>query len=231
MTLKNETKEKDEKITALERSISWLHKGKNSTIKLIFFLLVLLIAFLLFYLKKRNTFKQQTWQLQQDYKILSNELIDITSRMQELSIKKATAKDSKDNKEKSHSKYKNSSLSTKERTRLKESILDLMKKKEPYLDIDLKQKDLAQLLSISTHHLSEVLNLSFGHNFYNFINIYRVNKAKQLLKTTKSKDMKIITVAYDSGFNNKTSFNRIFKGHVGLTPSQYREKCIPANNC
>uniref|UniRef100_UPI0025C5409B helix-turn-helix domain-containing protein n=1 Tax=Lacinutrix sp. TaxID=1937692 RepID=UPI0025C5409B len=60
-------------------------------------------------------------------------------------------------------------------------------------------------------------------NFYSFINSYRVLEVQNRIKNLKYKDSKIMAIAFDSGFNSKTSFNRAFKNHTGITPSEYRQ--------
>ena len=60
-----------------------------------------------------------------------------------------------------------------------------------------------------------------GKNFYYLINEYRVGEVKKRLKNPKYKNLTILAIAYDSGFNSKSAFNTIFKDMTGLTPSQY----------
>jgi len=61
-------------------------------------------------------------------------------------------------------------------------------------------------------------------NYFDFINSYRVKEAMNLLQTAQEIDSKIIAIAFDSGFNNRTSFHLAFKKVTGLTPKEYREK-------
>jgi len=69
----------------------------------------------------------------------------------------------------------------------------------------------------------EVLNISFGKNFYRFINLYRVEEAKKILENDRE-NLTMLAVAFDCGFNSKTSFNRVFKEIVGSTPTQFKGK-------
>ncbi|RAV28416.1 AraC family transcriptional regulator [Sinomicrobium soli] len=120
--------------------------------------------------------------------------------------------------------YKNSSLTPGDRRKLMERITEFMETDKPYLDLDLDHALLASKLGISNNHLSEVLNRCFKQNFYNFINLYRVNEACNLMQSEDHKDAKLISIAYDSGFKSKSSFNRVFKLHTGYTPSAYRKR-------
>lgn len=97
-----------------------------------------------------------------------------------------------------------------------------METRKPYLDSELNLIRLAEMLSVSTHHLSYVINTGFEKNFFQYVNEFRVEQAKKLLKETNSK-LSILGIAYESGFNSKTSFNTTFKKLTGQTPSEFRK--------
>jgi len=110
----------------------------------------------------------------------------------------------------------------------KEDVADLVNKigkymviEKPYLNRELSIYDLSDQLKISRHILSEVINEHMGKNFYSLVNEYRVNEVKERLKSDNSKHLTILAIAYDSGFNSKSSFNTIFKEKTGQTPSEY----------
>jgi YesN/AraC family two-component response regulator len=65
-------------------------------------------------------------------------------------------------------------------------------------------------------------------SFTDFINSYRVEAAKCALLSQENR--KIIHVAYDTGFNNKVSFNNAFKKFTGLSPSQFRDRQLKATS-
>lgn len=119
-------------------------------------------------------------------------------------------------------KYQNSSLKAEEAQRVKDKLLELMLHKKPYLDNQLKIQHLASVLQISTHHLSQVMNELLGYKFSDFINLYRIEEAKKLL-ADPAYDAKIISIAFDVGFNNKATFNSVFKKITGMSPSEYRQ--------
>ncbi len=121
-------------------------------------------------------------------------------------------------------KYQNSSLTPSASRSLLDRVLEYVKQKKPYLDNELRLSGLADQLDVSIHHLSQVVNEQLGKSFSDFINEYRVEEAKRLLANPKYKDRYVIAIAYESGFNNKTSFNKAFKAHTGMSPSQYRKK-------
>jgi len=79
----------------------------------------------------------------------------------------------------------------------------------------------ATALQISTNHLSQVINENLDKNFFDFVNGYRVEMVKQKMKDPSNKNYTLLSLAYDCGFNSKSSFNAIFKKYTGSTPSQY----------
>ena len=83
-------------------------------------------------------------------------------------------------------------------------------------------QDLAGDLGLSVHYLSEVLNSRLKQNFSDLINSYRIKEAIKMLKDPNYENEKIINIAYDSGFNNKASFNNAFKKYTGMTPGKYK---------
>ncbi len=107
--------------------------------------------------------------------------------------------------------------------KLKFQLSDMMSNKEPFLNPDLKLEGLAQSMMITPHQLSYVINKGFNENFFQFINRYRVDKVKELLLTEKFEELSIMGIAYESGFNSKTSFNTTFKKFMNQTPSQFRK--------
>ena len=117
-------------------------------------------------------------------------------------------------------KYVKSGLKDDEAEKYYLLLLGLIEKEELYLNGKLSLKDVADRLNISNNYLSQIINQKTGKNFFRFINEYRVEKAKQLL-ADKAGKYTILSIAYDCGFNSKSSFNTIFKEHTGKTPSEF----------
>ncbi len=126
-------------------------------------------------------------------------------------------------------KYRRSGLKQKDVARYVRMVEEHMVKSKPFLDRELSIFDLSDQLGIPRHFLSEVINEHMGKNFYNLINDYRVEEVKSRLEDPKFKNLTILAIAYDSGFNAKSSFNTIFKEKTGMTPSEYM-KTINARN-
>lgn len=112
-------------------------------------------------------------------------------------------------------------ISDEEVNKIKNQLEEIMTQQKPYLDSELNLIRLSELLSISTHHLSYVINTGFKKNFFQYVNEYRIDYAKKLLKDSRSK-LSILGIAYESGFNSKTSFNTTFKKLTDQTPSEYK---------
>ncbi len=100
-------------------------------------------------------------------------------------------------------------------------LLDLIDTEKPYLNPELSLQELADKIEVKRHHLSNVINQKHNKNFYEFINQYRIEEVKALMVDPKNRNYKLISLAYDAGFNSKASFNRIFKQMTNMTPSQF----------
>ncbi|MGR5143070.1 helix-turn-helix domain-containing protein [Photobacterium sp. DNB23_23_1] len=105
-----------------------------------------------------------------------------------------------------------------------EILEDYVKAKKPYLDSELTLGSLAEMLNIPKHHLTETLNRKLEKNFYSYINEYRLEDLKNLLLDHQNASQSILTLAYQAGFNSKTTFNNFFKKSTRMTPSQFRKK-------
>ncbi len=106
---------------------------------------------------------------------------------------------------------------------INDRLLDYMDKEKPFLEPEISLPELAGMLDIPRNQLSGVINQIHNKNFYEFINQYRIDEVKQLLKDPKNSNYKLISLAYDAGFNSKASFNRVFKQMTNMTPSQFME--------
>ncbi len=124
--------------------------------------------------------------------------------------------------QKNRPRYEHSGLDAREALRLKERLLAWMKQEEPFLNPDLTLNQLAQELACQAKDLSQVINEQCGKNFNDFINGYRVDMAKRLL--IEDRDLVILELAYDVGFNSKSSFNASFKKLTGLSPREFRAR-------
>ena len=108
-------------------------------------------------------------------------------------------------------------------------LTNYMKTEQPYLDPNLNLIQLAKSINITRAQLSEIINAGFQKNFNDYINEQRVDAVKEMLKSGKHKDLSLLGIAYDCGFNSKATFNRVFKKWSGLSPSQYLKQISDPN--
>lgn len=126
-------------------------------------------------------------------------------------------------KESSAKKYEKSALTRQEGERYQNEILRLLEKEKIHLSTDLRLSELAGRLGISTNHTSQVINEYFGKTFHELLTEYRIQEALSRLDDPENNE-KLLSIALNSGFNNRTSFNQLFKKYVGCSPGEYKEK-------
>jgi AraC-like DNA-binding protein len=119
-------------------------------------------------------------------------------------------------------KYRRSGLSDESAEEIKRKLLTLMTSDKPFLSKDLTLQKLAELLKTSSHNLSEVINTRIHQSYYDFINQYRVEEFKSRLTDPESERYNLLSIAFDSGFQSKGTFNSIFKKFTGMTPSEFK---------
>jgi ligand-binding sensor domain-containing protein/AraC-like DNA-binding protein len=126
--------------------------------------------------------------------------------------------------EEAEKKYEKSKLSEQVSTNYLEDLFELMDKEKLYRNPLLKIHDIAKKLSISHIYLSQIINLHTGMTFYTLLSLYRTSEVMEKLSLPENLDENIISLAYEAGFNTKSSFNSAFKKFTNLTPTEYRKK-------
>lgn len=126
-------------------------------------------------------------------------------------------------------KYAATSMEEDELQRCCNKVGEYMKTKKPYLDSDLTLPGLAEDLNITRHHLSQVINEMHGKNFFYFINKYRVAEVKRKIQDPKYAHYSLLGIAYESGFNSKSAFNRAFKNITDEMTVRYRNTLSSAS--
>lgn len=127
-----------------------------------------------------------------------------------------------ENPSKTLKKYEKSSLTADIQDNTLTKLVELMEKEKPFLDSTFSLPNLAKMLSVSPHHLSQILNESLGQSFFDFAAEYRIKEARVLLSSDQNNHLKIEEIAERVGYNSKSAFNTSFKKIVGVTPSQFR---------
>jgi AraC-like DNA-binding protein len=104
---------------------------------------------------------------------------------------------------------------------LLQKLLEHLEKNQPYLNPELTLRKLAEEINLDANKLSWLINERLHKNFNDLINHYRIETFKSLATDPANANVTILGLAYDSGFNSKTTFNTRFKQETGMTPKQF----------
>lgn len=118
--------------------------------------------------------------------------------------------------------YRNSSLTDSEIREYVADIEKVMKAEQPYLDPSFNLSKLSKLIRVPDYQISQILNMGMKTSFYDLINRYRIEHLVTLLSNPAHDSESILDLAYQVGFNSKSTFNIAFKKITGKTPSTYR---------
>jgi AraC-like DNA-binding protein len=121
-------------------------------------------------------------------------------------------------------KYKRSGLSNDELTKTADEISRYFEHKKPYLNPEFDLQTMAEELQLSRQILSQTMNEIYHKNFYRLVNEYRVNSVIQKMNNPAFAHLNLLGLGFESGFNSKASFNRVFKEITGKTPSAFKNK-------
>ena len=117
-------------------------------------------------------------------------------------------------------KYADKRFSFSEAATLIKSLKYVMEEERLYENPNLKSSDVAIKIQLTTHQFSQLLNDNMGKNFASFVNEYRIEGAKK--KLLSDTNLTLEAIAYECGFNSKSTFYTAFKKIVGETPSQFK---------
>lgn len=98
---------------------------------------------------------------------------------------------------------------------------ELMKVDKIWNNDTLTLGDTAAMLKITQHQLSQLLNERLNMNFNTYVNSFRIDEAKRLL--VNSPDKTVLFIAYEVGFNSKSSFYESFTRLAGISPLEFRK--------
>lgn len=100
----------------------------------------------------------------------------------------------------------------------------LVETKQFYENPDLSLSSLAEQLDINPHELSRIVNVVLKKSFADFINEYRIREVVRKMQDPAYDQLTLLGIAYDSGFNSKTNFNRTFRQLTGKSPAAYKNQ-------
>lgn len=103
----------------------------------------------------------------------------------------------------------------------KAKIDHLMDVEQVYLEPELTLTELAKKAGTNASVLSKVINKTYGLNFSDYVNKYRVDQVIRLMNGPEYQNFTLLTLAYQAGFNSKSTFNRAFKKATGMIPKAY----------
>ncbi|WP_430404529.1 helix-turn-helix domain-containing protein [Fluviicola sp.] len=118
-------------------------------------------------------------------------------------------------------KYAKSGLDQEQVSDIMKRLEELMVDEKPFKESELTLNELAKRMNLNPNQLSQVINSETGKTFYHYINTYRINEFLCLQSLPENKKFTFLSLAYDCGFNSKTTFNKYFKIQTGKTPSEY----------
>ncbi|MDG5490050.1 AraC family transcriptional regulator [Psychroserpens sp. SPM9] len=124
-------------------------------------------------------------------------------------------------------KYEKSGLIPSLAAELKQKLIELMIDEKAYKNNNLNLEELSILLGTTKHNTSQIINEHFNENFFDFLNDFRIEDAKELLQDNEC-TMTISEILYEVGFNNKVTFNNAFKKRMDMTPTQFRTRMAQA---
>jgi AraC-like DNA-binding protein/tetratricopeptide (TPR) repeat protein len=91
-----------------------------------------------------------------------------------------------------------------------------------YQDSDLSLNKLAENIDIHYKQISYAINKIYGNNFISYLNDYRINEAKKLLKDPAYNHFSYLAIGYEAGFNSKSTFYSAFKKATGVSPKEFK---------
>jgi AraC-like DNA-binding protein len=119
--------------------------------------------------------------------------------------------------------YEKSALDEEAKVRIAKKLRRAMQADKLYLNANLSLWILARHVRVGDNYVSQVLNEKIGENFFDFVNGYRIRDAQDRLKDSSET---ILTIAYDVGFNSRSSFYTAFKKVTNMTPTAFRKAQI-----
>lgn len=119
------------------------------------------------------------------------------------------------------SKYNKSALSDSQLKAIHGELVQLMEQKKLFLTPELTLIMVAEELEIHPNTISQVINTVEQNNFFDYVNTLRIEEFKERIADPDNQKYTLLSLAYECGFNSKTSFNRNFKNLTGKSPSEY----------
>ena len=114
-------------------------------------------------------------------------------------------------------------LSDTEKEELIQRLEEYMRSEQPYLNPKIRMPELARAVEMPRHVFSSLINEHYQMNFFHFINKYRVEYAQALLTSKAYQHYTLEAIGNLSGFNSRSTFNRIFKNMTDKSPKEFQQ--------
>ncbi|ANQ50612.2 helix-turn-helix domain-containing protein [Flammeovirga sp. MY04] len=105
-----------------------------------------------------------------------------------------------------------------------EKMTQLFERDKLYTKHDLTLNDVANLLDMPSHKLTKLIHQAYKRNFSELVNDYRVQAFTKRVLIGDAEKSTLLSIAYEVGFQSKSTFNRAFKKSTGVTPKEYMQK-------
>ena len=107
-----------------------------------------------------------------------------------------------------------------------ERITQFMASESPYMSADFNLKQMADHLDLHPKRVSQLINKGFGQSFIDYVNTHRIDRAKEMLINERYRELTVLEILLECGFNSKSAFNSAFKKYTGQSPVQYKKSVI-----
>lgn len=118
-------------------------------------------------------------------------------------------------------KYQKSHLTDEKTQLIYKRLVNKMESEKLFTDPELNLNLVSSLLEVHPNLLSQIINTVENKNFYDYVNTYRISEFKRLAVLPENEKFTILSLAFESGFNSKTSFNRNFKKYEKKSPREF----------
>lgn len=185
----------------------------------------------LFSMNKRlaENHEQASAQYRECLDMLNRSEEEVRCLKKEISENRATDGKSPSNTGKDKERYNNSNLSEDMKGKILRDINEIMENSDEYCNDNFTLDRLAEMVGSNTRYVSQIINGTYGKNFNNFINEYRIRVAcMRLADNAGFGNHTINAIGRSVGFKSNTTFTAVFKRLTGMTPSVYQKLAVEA---
>lgn len=105
-----------------------------------------------------------------------------------------------------------------------QQLTQKVKDEKLFLQKDITIRSLSHQLNINEKEFSKLIKIHTQKNFYHYINQFRIEEFKRLVKTEKANQLSLLGLSEEAGFCSRSTFYSIFKTSEGITPKQYKDQ-------